>query len=208
MPRSNGDGQGRLAPRIKAIRRAPGGVCRRTRSRRPRDQTARHRVLRPSTPSSPMPTIANQGGAARQSGSDQLTSRPICAILILGGTLEARLAGGRAGAATFELAVTLLARRPHREAGAPASAGADRRLRRRRRVSRLISRSRTHRRADRRDASSHMRRRSSGGLCGACRRGSQACRCWALHRKPWEPMPGDRWSDAAERRRRLPRLWA
>ena len=150
-------------------------------------------ALRPSTPSSPMPTMDSQRGVAAVSrwiaSGSGMTAIP-GTILILGGTTEARMLAERL-ASRLDLDVTLsLAGRTASPARA-AGAGAHRRFWRRCRACRL-SLARADRRADRRHAS------LCGRHLGECRRrrgASPACRFIALRRPPWVAAAGDRWTE-------------
>ena len=116
--------------------RAPGGACRRTQSRRPRSARARPGE-RPSTPSSPMPTMDSQRRGAAVWAATGLAD-DMRHILILGGTSEARqLAGRLADRRDLKVTLSLAGRTAH--PAAAAGSGAGRRLRRHRRASRPIS---------------------------------------------------------------------
>src|SRR4029077_19342084 len=105
---SNGLGHGRAAPRMSGAARP--------RCRRPPNTISaapispRAAGLKPSTPSSPMPTMDSQRGDAAVSRSIASGSG-MARILILGGTAEARqLAGRLAGRAGLDTTLSLAGR--------------------------------------------------------------------------------------------------
>src|SRR5215470_466351 len=107
MPASNGLGQACASPRMSA--RASARCRLPPNTNAAFDTSARAAGANPSTPSSPMPTIASQ----RRGADAVIGLESAMRVLILGGTTEARLLAERL-APRRELAVTLsLAGRTH-----------------------------------------------------------------------------------------------
>src|SRR5208282_5747763 len=188
---SNGLGHGRAAPRMS-------GAARLRCLRPPNTISAasikpRATGLNPSTPSSPMPTMDNQRGAAAvsrglASGSGKLEG-DMPRILILGGTTEARALGERLARrdgldVTLSLAGRTASPVPHavpvRVGGFGGTAGLADYLAKER-IDALI------------DATHPFANIISANAAAAARQ--TAVPFIALHRPPWTTIAGDRWID-------------
>ena len=195
--RSNGLGHGRAAPRISGAARPRWRLPPNTISAP--EMSPRAAGLRPSTPSSPMPTMDSQRRGAAVSRRERISERH-ARILILGGTTEARrLAERLAGRAELDVTLSLAGRTaapaaqpvPVRIGGFGGAAGA-----------RGLSVGGAHRRADRRHPS----------VCGCdlrqCRaqpRDRPACRCWRCGARPGSRPPATAGPRSPTCRRRLTR---
>src|SRR3984957_13166120 len=189
---SNGLGHGRVAPRMSGAARP--------RWRRPPNTISaapispRATGLKPSTPSSPMPTMDSQRGDAAVSGASSggVLETGMARILILGGTAEARqLAGRLAGRADLEVTLSLAGRTatptaqpvPVRVGGFGGAEGLAKYLISER-IDALI------------DATHPYANVISANAVKAVRR--SGVQLVALRRPPWIAVPGDRWIEVSD----------
>src|SRR6202035_4794092 len=191
---SNGLGHGRVAPRMSGAARP--------RWRRPPNTISaapispRATRLKPSTPSSPMPTVDSQRGDAAVSGSVAsgrgVLETDMARILILGGTAEARqLAGRLAGRAGLDITLSLAGRTaspaaqpvPVRVGGFGGAEGLAKYLIGER-IDALI------------DATHPYANVISANAVAAARRSS--VQLVALRRPPWIKVAGDRWIEVSD----------
>ena len=186
-PRANGLGQGRASPRMSGAARREMALAAEHDLGARRPGRARS-ALKPSTPSSPMPTMDSQRVGAAGSRHDRLSARHAHPHPRRHGGGAAARRARLAGRADLAVTLSLAGRTAAPAAASPCRCGcggfggAEG-------LARYL-RERTHRRADRRHAS--LRRRRSPPMPRAPPR-SPACRCSRCAARPGAQVAGDDW---------------